>query len=208
MNIPPELTDRMVEKSDAELQLMFAKAEEWTPQALDAARAELQKRSIAIPKLPPPPPQLSEAERRKKRLKRDGWLLLIGGLIASSIVERVNPANWFSDYIIRAEADFIASSLVTACLICGINHFIRAAGIWLRFVGLLRSIFRSAVTLLSRLFRLARNFRQAPPVTEPIQPADPVSEKEQLIIVARVLDDATKLSVAPQRLESDEKPKL
>jgi len=49
VNIPPELADQMTKKSDAELQLMFAREEEWTPQALGAARAELQKRNIVIP---------------------------------------------------------------------------------------------------------------------------------------------------------------
>lgn len=60
----------MAEKSDRELLDMFQSPDDWTAEALDAARAELQKRNVALPSadesvVPPPlpenPPPLPES---------------------------------------------------------------------------------------------------------------------------------------------------
>ena len=48
----------MAEKSDVELLDMFESPNDWKPEALNAARAELQRRNVAIPspEVPAPPP--------------------------------------------------------------------------------------------------------------------------------------------------------
>ena len=48
----------MAEKSDVELLDMFDSPNDWKPEALNAARAELQRRNVAIPspEVPVPPP--------------------------------------------------------------------------------------------------------------------------------------------------------
>jgi len=43
---PTELAERMAEKTDQQLRDMFVRPANWSSQALDAARAELQKRNI------------------------------------------------------------------------------------------------------------------------------------------------------------------
>ena len=44
----PELTKQMVNKTDQDLKDMFAQQADWSPQALDAARAELSKRGVNV----------------------------------------------------------------------------------------------------------------------------------------------------------------
>jgi DNA-directed RNA polymerase subunit RPC12/RpoP len=46
MNTPQEFASLMAEKTDRQLQDMFALTEDWSPQALAAARAELQRRNL------------------------------------------------------------------------------------------------------------------------------------------------------------------
>jgi hypothetical protein len=127
MNTSQNLTEQMTGKTDQQLLDIFSKPSDWSSEALGAAKAELQKRGIPIPDLPPPPPPLSEAEKRKKRLKRDGWLLLVGGLIAAAIVGNIKPDAWpkFGDGspVIQAAAAMAS----TACWIIGIIVLIRAA---------------------------------------------------------------------------------
>ncbi|MGP8201935.1 MAG: hypothetical protein ACLQU4_20785 [Limisphaerales bacterium] len=48
MSTPQDLEKQMAEKTEQELQAMFAKPDDWTPEALSGARAELQKRKITI----------------------------------------------------------------------------------------------------------------------------------------------------------------
>ena len=85
MNTSQQLAEKVAEKSDHQLLDMFPKACDWTPEALDAARTELQKRNIAIPTAAPiipestrtggPPPKkalaLSEEEELVVSLVRD-----------------------------------------------------------------------------------------------------------------------------------------
>jgi hypothetical protein len=49
MNTPQELTGQMAEKSDQELLDMLLNHANGTPAALDAARAEIQKRNFRVP---------------------------------------------------------------------------------------------------------------------------------------------------------------
>jgi hypothetical protein len=46
MNTPQEFAGLMAEKTDQQLRDMFGRRDDWSPQALDAARAELQRRNI------------------------------------------------------------------------------------------------------------------------------------------------------------------
>jgi hypothetical protein len=48
MSTPQELEKQMTEKTEQELQTMFARPDDWTPEELNAARAELQKRNIPV----------------------------------------------------------------------------------------------------------------------------------------------------------------
>jgi TM2 domain-containing membrane protein YozV len=56
MRTPQELANLMAQKTDQQLLDMFGRAEDWSPVALDAARAELQKRGIRPVEVAPPPP--------------------------------------------------------------------------------------------------------------------------------------------------------
>jgi hypothetical protein len=47
--VNPELAQKMTEKSDQELLDMFEAPDDWRPESLEAARAELRKRNIAEP---------------------------------------------------------------------------------------------------------------------------------------------------------------
>jgi hypothetical protein len=47
--VDPELARRMAEKSDLELLDMFESPDDWKAESLNAARAELHKRNVAIP---------------------------------------------------------------------------------------------------------------------------------------------------------------
>ena len=59
--VDPELARRMAEKSDVELLDMFESPDDWKPETLNAAKAELQRRNVAIPSpedaVPPPIPE-------------------------------------------------------------------------------------------------------------------------------------------------------
>ena len=99
MNTLQELKDQMAGMTDAELQKMFARQEDWTPQALDAARVELQRRSIAIPE--PPKPPLPEAESCGQPSTAP---LLCGvsrvlSLLAVVILVGLNTIGWGSSFV-------------------------------------------------------------------------------------------------------------
>jgi hypothetical protein len=49
MEVDPELARRMEEKGNQELRAMFAAPDAWKPEALDAARSELERRNAALP---------------------------------------------------------------------------------------------------------------------------------------------------------------
>ena len=51
MNPAQVLAEKMEEKTDRQLLDMFARQSDWTPEALNAARTELQKRNIHIPEI-------------------------------------------------------------------------------------------------------------------------------------------------------------
>jgi hypothetical protein len=61
LSVSPELARQMAERRDEELLAMFASPDDWTPDALNAAKAELQQRNVAIPSpedsIPPPIPE-------------------------------------------------------------------------------------------------------------------------------------------------------
>lgn len=61
--VEPELARKMAEKRDVELQDMFDSPADWKPEALNAARAELQRRNVAIPSPEHPvvPPEIPES---------------------------------------------------------------------------------------------------------------------------------------------------
>jgi hypothetical protein len=61
--VEPELARKMAEKRDVELLDMFESPNDWKPEALNAARAELQRRNLAIPSPedPAPPPVIDES---------------------------------------------------------------------------------------------------------------------------------------------------
>jgi hypothetical protein len=61
MNTPQQLAEKKAEKTDAQLLDMVPTANDWTPEALDAGRAELQKRNLPIPPAASPPPNLDFA---------------------------------------------------------------------------------------------------------------------------------------------------
>ena len=77
---PQQLTTTMANKTTPELQEMFAKATDWTPDAIKAASAELLKRGIPVPAAAPPPPNLDyeiTASGRKRYLKATTFDILI-----------------------------------------------------------------------------------------------------------------------------------
>lgn len=57
---PEEFAERMAQETDQHLLGMLARPGDWLPQALDAARAELQKRNIVPPSAPTPAPEPAE----------------------------------------------------------------------------------------------------------------------------------------------------
>jgi hypothetical protein len=60
--VEPELARKMAEKRDVELLDMFESPADWKPEALNAARAELQRRNVAIPSPEDPvPPAVPES---------------------------------------------------------------------------------------------------------------------------------------------------
>ncbi len=121
MDAKPHLNEQMAGKTDQQLVAMFSKPDDWTPEALDAARAELQNRKVPIPPPPPPPSGEEMRQQRKRDFKRIGWFLLIVGLIASGICGNI---DWNS-----AVVDAFLSITLTACWITGIVYLIRAARI-------------------------------------------------------------------------------
>lgn len=71
------LSEQMAEKSDAELLAMLNLPADWTPEALEAARSELQKRSIDTSNLVSSvPPPLNVPRRSYGALVWAGFLLL------------------------------------------------------------------------------------------------------------------------------------
>jgi hypothetical protein len=82
MNTPQELTEQMVKKTDQELKDMFAKQADWSPQALDAARAELSKRGVNVEAVAAQPQRGSCPKCSKTDIQRPfTW-----GAFAASIV--------------------------------------------------------------------------------------------------------------------------
>jgi len=95
MNTPQEIAAQMAEKTDQQLQDMFARSADWSKEALDAAKGELEKRGIRIVVVPAQqPPSNADYEMlpsgRKRFLKATGvdilisiflpgWGLLVGG---------------------------------------------------------------------------------------------------------------------------------
>ena len=79
-----DLSEQMREKSDQQLQEMFARASEWSPEALEVAKAELQRRGIpiVIVSVQAEPDKIYELlpNGRKRYLKATG-----GDIIISSI---------------------------------------------------------------------------------------------------------------------------
>jgi len=47
MNLPPDFKPRLTDKTDEQLCEMFAQAQDYLPEALDAARTELHRRRLA-----------------------------------------------------------------------------------------------------------------------------------------------------------------
>jgi hypothetical protein len=74
-------------------------------------------------------PALTTEEERKRNLKLQGWIFLVGGLVASGIVGSVKPASWrvFGDY--AEGANGFACLLTTGCWVVGIVGLIRSARI-------------------------------------------------------------------------------
>jgi len=61
MTTPRDFAQKMAEKSDEELLAMFASLDDWTAEALDAAKAELRKRGLDLPgERHPPEPKRPE----------------------------------------------------------------------------------------------------------------------------------------------------
>jgi hypothetical protein len=94
MSTPQELAAQMATKTDQQLQDMFARPADWSKEALDGAKAELEKRGIRIVVVPVQPPA-SNADYevlpngRKRFLKATnvdiiisiflpGWGLMVG----------------------------------------------------------------------------------------------------------------------------------
>jgi hypothetical protein len=94
MKTPQELAEQMAAQTDQQLQDMFARPADWTPQALDAARAELQKRGLRPVEAAPPPPNKDYEvlpSGRKRLLKATvldivisifipGWGIIVGAI--------------------------------------------------------------------------------------------------------------------------------
>lgn len=76
MNTPRDLADKMAAKTDHELQAMFSRPDDWTPLALDAARAEIQRRNLSpIEVAVQPTPKEWDIESVKHRRKI--WLTFL-----------------------------------------------------------------------------------------------------------------------------------
>ncbi len=131
---------------------MFTRPSDWSSEALGTARAELQKRGLAIPKLPlddaarvdawedlqkppPAPPSATEmAEQRKDRFKRDGWLLLGVGLLACAIAHYLSGGSWSMAGPFMHGASLggefvrgLVGIIGVVCFAAGISDLVRAA---------------------------------------------------------------------------------
>ena len=98
MNPAQTLAEKMAEKPDQHLHDMLARPADWTPEALDAAKKELERRgienrSIPVPDAAPPPLPIPDCELtpsgRKRFLKATttdivislilpGWGVIVG----------------------------------------------------------------------------------------------------------------------------------
>jgi hypothetical protein len=78
----------MAEKTDEQLLDIFAKPGEWTPEALDAARAELRQRALPLPPEPvqqttSPPQEVSRYHPLVRRIVGAAQLIGRGGAVAN-----------------------------------------------------------------------------------------------------------------------------
>ena len=94
MTLPEELAPQMAGKTDQELQEMFARPEDWSAQALGAARMELTKRNINVKAVPVMQksqelscPKCSKTDIRRPFRWRDFQISVVSAFIASAAFE-------------------------------------------------------------------------------------------------------------------------
>jgi len=90
-----DLAKTMAEKTDEQLLDMFAESWEWTPEALDAARAELRQRAVPLP-----PESAQQIALRPQKISRGlppvlfwGVLLVLGGASGRFVLRGTNSSD-------------------------------------------------------------------------------------------------------------------
>jgi hypothetical protein len=76
MKTPQELAQQMATQTDQQLQDMFSRPADWTPEALDAARAELRRRGIQPAEVAP-----QEAPNGDRQRNNYATASLVGAII-------------------------------------------------------------------------------------------------------------------------------
>jgi hypothetical protein len=97
MNAPANLPARITEKPNEQLIEMLRRPQDWLPEALDLARAELQRRGLPNLEVNPPPP--ADAPGRNVLKKINPYYLVVAGCLVHAVVLRllgnqVQLAGW------------------------------------------------------------------------------------------------------------------
>ena|ERR1017187_863272 len=101
MSTPKDLAQQMADKSEQELLAMFASPADWTPEALDSAKAELRKRNVDTSHIEDAPVRCPKCRSTQVTADKEGFGLakaavgtvllgpvgLLGGLIGGSQIK-------------------------------------------------------------------------------------------------------------------------
>ena len=129
MTSPQELAAQMADKTDQELQEMFARPADWSAQALDAARIELTKRNINVEAVRAMPksqelscPRCFKTDIHRPFRWRDFQISVLLAFIASTAFEVITAR--LSSNSILVKIPLIA--VLTCCLILPCWTFVSA----------------------------------------------------------------------------------
>jgi hypothetical protein len=123
MTSPQELAAQMADKTDQQLQEVFAHPADWSAHALDAARMELTKRNIDVETVPAMPesqglscPKCSKTDIRRPFCWRDFQISVLLALVASTAFEVITARLSSNSLLVKVPlVAFLTCCLVLPC---------------------------------------------------------------------------------------------
>lgn len=125
MPLPKEFLEELPKKTNDQLYFMLGNADDYTPEALEAAKTELRRRGLAIDETILQRYQkdrimiaLQMSGRLPKPARKRGILFLIGGVLGGTIIVTCISfaTNW--SYLYRWLGALAFAALLCVCLFC------------------------------------------------------------------------------------------